>query len=204
MFLPPHRSPRFSKFIPGDLTLFDVGLFDTFVGKEASTPFLAYVVSTAQPIPTLAFLSSFLGRGCLRLCYTNSKSLSLSVRGDGHVAARIIEVTGTMLNSQVHCTEHQPRPALRAAGMVPRVQRHVGQRGRRLSGLTLSDGPRTWCSAYRLAKVWCRGKHNGTHLSATVGVQLVGMKGDESVCGDRWRVSTYSALAVPASDLPGS
>jgi hypothetical protein len=133
-----------------------------------------------------------------------SKSLSLSVRGDGHVAARIIEVTGTMLNSQVHCTEHQPRPALRAAGMVPRVQRHVGQRGRRLSGLTLSDGPRTWCSAYRLAKVWCRGKHNGTHLSATVGVQLVGMKGDESVCGDRWRVSTYSALAVPASDLPVS
>ena len=45
---------NYSKKIPGDLTLFDVELFDTFLSENTTAPFLAYIALSTNHAPHYA------------------------------------------------------------------------------------------------------------------------------------------------------
>jgi hypothetical protein len=45
---------NYTRFIPGDLTMFDVTTFETFLKKNASAPFLAYLALSTNHVPHYA------------------------------------------------------------------------------------------------------------------------------------------------------
>ena len=45
---------NYSKFIPGDLTLFDVQTFESFLKENTSAPFLAYIALSTNHVPHYA------------------------------------------------------------------------------------------------------------------------------------------------------